>query len=171
MTTRPGTAPRQLPSTVRASLEKGFTADGLDDATMTYILALRPAFDLCRDAMGQLAGLMILAAAGSRDWRDRCLLDLATERLQAASALIRETRPTPAGRHHHHHLSACAALLRTANTRAGAVAGQCNEAGPMLALLRDASQQLQAASAALPGFAVVALEGCCCGTLRPLRPE
>ena len=143
----------------------GAASNGLDDQTLAYVLAIRPAFDLLRDAMGQLAGLMILAAAGSRRWRDRPLLELATERLHEAKDLVGTVQPTPAGHHHHHHLMRCGSILRDASRSAGCATRIPEREGVTrtLHLLQQAARHLQAASAALPGFDIVALQGCCCG--------
>ena len=141
----------------------------LEADTIAYVLASRPAFDACRDALGQMAGLMILAAAGSRDWRERGLLELAGERLESAQESLREASPTAVGRHHQDHLEACVALLRKSYACARSAIDLRDAAPPVLALLRAASPQLPSASAALPGFPVVTLDGCCCGKPHPRR--
>ena len=41
-------------------------SDGLDDRTIRYILETRPHFEDLRHAVGQVAGMLVLAAAGSK---------------------------------------------------------------------------------------------------------
>ncbi len=143
-----------------------------DDATAAYVLAVRPAFDGLRDAAGQLADLMILAAAGGRSWKDGALLGLASDRLDEARARLGAARPTPPGRHHHRHLSAGASLLADARARVGAapVGVDRDEVGEILARLREATLHLRAAGDALPGFDMVAICACCGGGAGGRRP-
>src|SRR5262249_45054482 len=59
----------------------------LDEATAAYVCAVQPAFDLLRQAAGQLAGLLVLNVAGARTAGAHPMLDLAC----AAEAEARDT--------------------------------------------------------------------------------
>ena len=135
---------------------------GLDDKTLAYVLAARPAFDLLRDAAGQLAALLILAAAGGRSAQDNPVFALARSALAEARDLIGTLRPGPYGAHHHRHLVMCAdALAEACDGASRHLHKGHNEKA--LTLLREALKQLHFAAGALPGFEVVALGQACCG--------
>ena len=59
----------------------------LDDATAAYVCAVQPAFDLLRQAAGQLAGLLVLSVACARNAGAHQMLELACE----AEAEARDT--------------------------------------------------------------------------------
>ena len=65
----------------------------LDDATAAYVCAVQPAFDLLRQAAGQLAGLLVLSVACARNAGAHPMLELACE------AEAEGARYDPGGRH------------------------------------------------------------------------
>jgi hypothetical protein len=134
---------------------------GLDEATLSYVLAARPAFELLRQTASQLAALLILAAAGGRSAQDNPVFARACAGQAEARDLIGALRPGRHGAHHYRHLKACAE----------AVGAACQEASlhlhkghgqQALARLREGLQHLHFAAAALPGFEVVAFGQSCC---------
>jgi hypothetical protein len=140
----------------------------LDDATLAYVLAARPAFDLLREASGQLAALLVLAAAGGRSAQDNPVFAMACAAQAEARGMIGALRPKPRSMHHHLHLIACC----------DAVGAACREAAQhlhkghdqrALTLLREGLQQLHFAAGALPGFEVVAFNQSCCAAHRKPR--
>jgi hypothetical protein len=133
----------------------------LDDRTLTYVLAARPAFDLLRDAASQLAALLVLAAAGGRSAQDNPVFALARAAQSEAWDLIGVLRPGQHGAHHHRHLLACAEVLKWAFEEASQTLHKGSEERA-LTLLREALRQLHFAAAALPGFEVVSFSQACC---------
>ena len=128
------------------------------------LLSVRRGFEALGDATRSLAALLILEASGARAPCDHPALRQARDDLAEAQAVIRAGRPTRRALHPHQHLRACADRLdvlvaamserRDADTR------------KTLALLREATDHLNSASRALPGFEIVALsEGCACCAL------
>ncbi len=134
---------------------------GLDDKTLVYVMAARPVFDLLRDAAGQLAALLVLAAAGGRSAQDNPVFALARRAHAEAQDRIGVLRPGQQGAHHHRHLLACAQALGAACDEASRHlhTGRDDKA---LTLLREALRQLHFAAGALPGFEVVAFSQACC---------
>src|SRR5262249_39363584 len=140
--------------------------------------AAQPVFDRLRQAEGQLAGLMVLAAAGSRTAApDHPILASARATFEDGIDRLRRTMPSQRGRHHHHHLSEAAALIGEALARAERALRHPADAkadiGPALEPLKAGHRHLQWATTALPGFEMVAFEqGCCAvhaGLRRPAR--
>jgi hypothetical protein len=146
-----GAGPEELPS-------------GLDDRTLDYVLQARPAFDRISRISGQLSGLLILAATGARSAQGHPMFALIEEAEAGLAEDMATLRPTEAAGHHHRHLR----LAARAVSRAVAVAKRglhvWDEAmmDEMTAALRCANQEMQWATAALPGFAVVDLRHACC---------
>jgi hypothetical protein len=142
---------RQQPESVR---------DAVDDATAAYIVDTRKQFEDLRQASAQLAGLLVLAAAGSKSaGPHHPMLEAAHLLYENAFEAIRSARvPVPARRHHAHLLRAAQALHRAfIEARAGV------EIDPVLRPLRAAYTHLQQAANELPGFDMVAFDQGCCG--------
>ncbi|MCB8883625.1 hypothetical protein ACELLULO517_25475 [Acidisoma cellulosilytica] len=132
----------------------------LDDATLSYVVAAQPAFDLLRQAAGQLAALLVLAAAGGRSAQDNPAFALACAERAKAGDLIGALPTARKGRHHHRHLRACNDALTAACAEAAVNLNRDDQRA--LALLREGLRQLHFAAAALPGFEVVAFGQSCC---------
>jgi hypothetical protein len=145
-------------------------ADGheqIDDETVAYILLAQKCFEDLRQVAAQLAGLLVLSAAGSKGATpDHPMLE-AAERLHASAAeSIRRLRPPPRASAHRDFLSRAAAALECALSSAQthlwhAVRGA--EIEPILNPLQAAYAQLRLASAALPGFEMISFDQACCG--------
>jgi hypothetical protein len=143
--------------------------DDLDDVTIAYVLAARAPFDALRRSSAQLAGLLLLAAIGSREGQDLPMLDLAVAAHAEATEALRGLTPPPRGAHHHRH------LLLAASTLGGALAAaKCRLAsdGDVVARLNnEAIAHLRWASGALPGFEMVAVSQGCCAAHAPAQIE
>jgi hypothetical protein len=138
----------------------------LDDATAAYVCAVQPAFDLLRQAAGQLAGLLVLNVAGARNAGAHPMLDLAC----AAEAEARDvilavsaSLPPHATHYHRHILSASRSLTAAlASAKRNLHRSDDRAVDTILVPLRRAYRELQRAAFALPGFEIVALsQGCC----------
>jgi hypothetical protein len=135
----------------------------IDDRTAAYITTVHPHFEDLRQASAQLAGLLVLAATGSKDASPHHpILDSAKYTCaqavdgvkRAASIVSEQTRP-----HHRHLLDASDSLHRAlASADAWPI-----DVDAVLARLGAAYRHLQAASRALPGFQLVSFEQACCG--------
>lgn len=137
----------------------------LDDATITYVMAARLAFDGLRKAEGQLAGVLVLAAAGGRSAAGHPVLALARDVWREAADQIGTLPRPPRARHHYHHLRRAAACVGRALAAARRLTGR-NPAvvDAILEPLRAAHQELQYAAASLPGFEIVAFQQGCCAS-------
>lgn len=153
-------------------------SEALDDLTVAYVLAARPHFETLRDVASQLAGLLVLAASGSRSAApDHPMLHSAEALFQESRDGIRRTRSTERARPHHRHLTQAAdaleAALSAARDRLGRPLAHA-DLDPILTPLRTGYTHLQHAANALPGFEVVAFDHGCCGShdlpARPARP-
>jgi hypothetical protein len=123
------------------------------------VLATRRPFEDLRQVAAQLAGLLVLAAAGSQSAGPHhpMLTSAAQLHSEAVDALHHASVP-PQARKHHGHLIDAAAALHTA-----LVAAQTGIAiDPVLVPLRAAYDDLQLASTSLPGFPMVTFDLACC---------
>lgn len=148
--------------------------DGLDDATLGYVAAMRAPFDLLRQAAGQIAGVLVLTVSARRGAAGHPMLDLAnTARREAADTLLR-TEPPPRCAHHHRHLLAAMREIGAALAAARRNLRADDDAGTeaILAPLRAGYKDLQWAASALPGFEIVAFsQGCCARHPAPDPPR
>jgi hypothetical protein len=151
-----------LPATAVGVL--GMSIGEIDDATTAYVLAIRPAFNLVREGISQLAGLMVLATVGARNEAAHDILErICHEQAEARDIIRRQAVPNRALHHHRHLAQAGKGLDRSLKAAAMGI----NRADPasgetIMKPLRAAYQHLQWATGALPGFEVVALsQGCC----------
>ena len=139
-------------------------AAGIDDATARYVLHARVSFDLLRQAAGQLAGLLVLAAAGGPSAQDHPMLGLAGGCVAEALDGLRALAPPERGAHHHRHLLRAAGAIGTALGSARERLSRRDDASmdAILVPLRIGYRHLQWAAGALPGFEIVAFgQGCC----------
>jgi hypothetical protein len=149
-------------------------ADAPDDLTVAYILAARPEFERLRDVAAQLAGLMVLAAAGGGTAApDHPMLRSAESLFHESKDGLRQTRATARARLHHAHLTEAADSLQAALTAARDRLGRpLADLDEILTPLRAGYEHLQRAANALPGFQIVAFEHGCCGpSARPALPD
>lgn len=139
----------------------------LDDPTVAYILETRRAFEDLRQVAAQLAGLLVLEAAGAKSGGpEHPMLEAAGRRHAEAVEAIHGVRVTIPARRHHEFLVAAAEAIG----RALEAANHGIEIDPVLKPLRSAYAHLQDASRELPGFEMVSFEqGCCAIPKRPNR--
>ena len=136
----------------------------LDDRTVAYVLATRPAFEDLKQVAAQLAGLLVLVAAGScAAGPEHPILTVAHRILAEVDDVLGAAAPSPAALAHHRLLVRAAASLRRACVRAQErLSPGGDDLDAILALVRDAYAHLGNAARRLPGFQLVALERACC---------
>ena len=122
----------------------------IDDQTTAYILAVQAHFEDLKQVAAQLAGLLVLEAAGAAP--DHPMLMSAGQAYKNAADGLKCIPVTARARVHHKHLLAAAEKLDEA-LRAG---------GDTLRLLEGAYAELRSASRTLPGFQMISLERGCC---------
>ena len=134
----------------------------IDDRTTTYVIAAQPVFEDLRQVAAQIAGLLVLAATGSKDSTpDHPMLLLSRQVFAQADEGVRRATPlvTESTCRHYQGISGAGASLRLALDSAGAWP---LDVEAVLAPLRDAYAHLQQAASALPGFQMVSFEQACC---------
>lgn len=141
-------------------------AQPVDDATAAYIFESRKCFEDLKQVASQIAGLLVLAAAGSKNaLPEHPMLDAATRLFREADDALRRARPTRRAQPHHWHLMNAAGSigqsLNAANRNLRPQSGGL-EIDPILIPLRAGYAELERASQALPGFEMVAYERACC---------
>jgi hypothetical protein len=139
----------------------------IDDRTVAYILESRKTFEDLRQVAAQLAGLLVLAAAGSKSAApDHPMLEAAMRLHRSASDEIKQAQPTSRAHSHHDYLLQASISLTLALSRARAnfVAPPCDDLkiNQILGPLQTAYAQLRLASAELPGFEMISFEQGCC---------
>src|SRR5580658_7388886 len=138
----------------------------IDDATAGYILETRKCFEDLRQVTAQIAGVLVLAAAGGTSGTpDHPMLEAAAELHREALDRLRGVRPTERARGHHLCLTEAAQALSIALSIA--LSGrQRIEIAPVLLPVRAAYAHLERAAGTLPGFEMVAFQqGCCAAAL------
>lgn len=145
----------------------------LDSATLAYVLASRPLFEQLRRAAGQIAGLLVLAAAGGRSAQDHPMLGLAVSARDEALDRVRDLHVPPAAEHHHRHLIRAARAVSAAVDAAERGLHRRDDAAveAVLVPLRAGYQELQWTTGALPGFSMVAFDQACCAIHTTKRPH
>jgi hypothetical protein len=132
----------------------------VDDATAAYIVENQKCFEDLKQVASQLAGLLVLAAAGSKEAvPDHPMIDLARELYREADEAVRRARPTERARQHHEHIARAAASIGIALSETG---GALN-VDRILVPLRAGYTELERAADALPGFEKVSYARACCG--------
>jgi hypothetical protein len=133
--------------------------EAVDDRTAVYVLETRPCFEDLRQVAAQLAGVLVLAAAGSKSVApDHPMIAMAAATLDAAESAIRCASPTPRASEHPRCLEQAADLLRDAL----AITRRRLDPEAVLKPLKAAYASLERASKTLPGFPLVAFEQGCC---------
>jgi hypothetical protein len=135
----------------------------LDDRTAAYIVENQRCFEDLKQVAAQLAGLLVLAAAGSKESApDHPMLGAARELFREADDALRRASPTERARSHHEHLAQAAAFLAIALKQAD---GGPNVDGTLIPL-RAGYAELERAADSLPGFEKVSYARACCGGAR-----
>jgi hypothetical protein len=145
----------------------------LDDRTTAYILKAREPFEGLRRASSQLAGLLVLAALGSRTAQGNPMLETAIAAHAEAADGLRSLTPTGRGAHHHLHLCLAAERLGEAlATARRSLKLDETVSDRIYAGMKQAVEDLRWASRALPGFELVNVsQGCCAMHGGPLKTE
>ncbi len=133
-----------------------------DDRTTAYIAAVHPRFEDLRQVAAQVAGLLVLAATGSKDTsphhpmlESAKLVNVqAIDGVKRARVLVSENT-----RAHYHHLLDAGETLATA---CAAADSWPLDVDAVLVPLRTAYAHLRSASTLLPGFQIVSFEQACC---------
>src|SRR5580704_3316744 len=87
----------------------------VDDRTAAYIVENQRCFEDLKQVAAQLAGLLVLAAAGSKEAApDHPTLLIARELFREADQSLRSARPTERARKHHGHVANAAAMIGAA---------------------------------------------------------
>jgi len=129
----------------------------VDEATAAYIVENQKCFEDLKQVASQLAGLLVLAAVGSKEAvPDHPMIGTARELFHEAEDSLRRARPTERARRHHDHLSRAAELI-------GAALKEPCSGGDILVPLRAGYTELERAADALPGFEKVSYGRACCG--------
>ena len=135
----------------------------VDIATAAYILDVQKCFEDLKQVASQLAGLLVLAASGSKEAvPDHPMLATATELFQEADDALQRARPTERARRHHERLDRAAKRIGVALRLAvGSL-----DVDRILVFLRAGYVELERAADSLPGFEKVSYENACCGLAR-----
>ena len=139
----------------------------LDDSTVAYVMTARRAFEDLRQVAAQLAGLLVLEAAGAKSGGpEHPMLAAAEQRHAEAVVAIHAAQVTIPAQRHHEFLVAAAGAIGSALD----AAKRGIEIDRVLTPLRSAYAHLQGASRELPGFEMVSFEqGCCAVPMRSNR--
>jgi hypothetical protein len=132
----------------------------VDDATALYIVENQNCFEDLKQVAAQLAGLLVLAASGSKEASpDHPTLLSARELFREADQLLRGARPTERAQKHHIHVSKAAVMI-------GAALQEVDRGfnvDRVLIPLRSGYAQLELAADSLPGFEKISYGHACCG--------
>lgn len=132
------------------------TYAGIDDQTVAYILATQTYFEDLKQVAAQLAGLLVLSAAGSRlAASDHPMLNSAEQLYKNAADGLQSVRVTARARRHHES-------LQTALAKLGDALSSAKGTGDPLIFLESAYADLRSAARTLPGFEMISFENCCC---------
>src|SRR5580704_16699064 len=127
----------------------------VDDRTAAYIVENQRCFEDLKQVASQLAGLLVLAAVGSKEAApDHPMLGAARELFHEASDVLRRASPTDRARKHHAHITRAASAIDMAlkETESGLNVER------ILIPLRAGYTELERAAKTLPGFEIVSYE-------------
>jgi hypothetical protein len=143
-----------------AAITCACSSKDVDDRTIAYIVAIQQYFDDLKQVAAQIAGLLVLAAAGGESaMPDHPLLEIAKQLHQRAIEGIHTAQATVRASPHYHHLLRAAMNLGAAlsSARAG-----LRDIDSVLVPLQLAYAELRLAAKTLPGFEMVSFEQGCC---------
>jgi hypothetical protein len=150
----------------RDAVTRDILASSVDDRTIRLLLDVHPAFEGLRTVAGQLAGLLILAAAGASGGRlDGSLLDAARLTYKEIRERVLNLAVEDAIRHVSHHLRQAAEGIEATFTTVEreSRAGLSFDGTQAFALLKGAYRHLESVSKLTPGFRLVDTSNSCCG--------
>jgi hypothetical protein len=131
----------------------------VDEATAAYILETRKSFEDLQQVASQLAGMLVLAAAGSKEAApDHPALISARQIFRSAEDALHLARPTERARRHHELLVKAAKRIGVALK----LAVSALDIDGTIVFLRAGYAELERAADALPGFEKVSYERACC---------
>lgn len=158
--------PDQSSAQTGDDLSRDILASSADDKTIRLLLDVHPAFEGLRTVAGQLAGLLILAAAGASGGRlDGSLLDAARLTYKETRERVLNLAVEDSIRHVSHHLRQAAEGIEATftNVERESRAGLSFDGTQALALLKGAYRHLESVSKLTPGFQLVDTSNSCCG--------
>jgi hypothetical protein len=128
----------------------------LNDELVAYLLDVRPAFDLLRDALSQAAAILLLIAAGSRDAVAHPMLAVIETHAGEAREMLHTLKVPRDAWHGHAH------LLASSNALDDALRAIADE-NRMHHHIQRGLQELRFAASHLPGLDIVSgAESCAC---------
>lgn len=144
-------------------------ADYVDETLLRFVIEVRPAFDLLRDAISQTAAVLVLAASGSAGAAAHPVLAIAKAQACEARERFAALRSINAAQHGRRHFVLAeenlrAALERMAKSHQWLGASRRRiDIDETYALLMASQKNLKFAAVALPGLEVVSMsESCAC---------
>jgi hypothetical protein len=124
----------------------------IDDQTTTYILATQTYFEDLKQVAAQLAGSLVLSAAGSKS---AAPMQPTEELYKHAADGLKSVRVTTRARRHHDSLLSALAKL-------GDALSSAKGSDDALIPLESAYADLRSAAKTLPGFEMISFDHCCC---------
>jgi hypothetical protein len=146
---------------------------GGDKRMLDYLEATRAPFEDLRQVVTQVAALLILAASGNRDWRDHPMIDVTTEAWRRVDDAARAVKVPASAAHVHYHFVKAGRSVAEALEIIVAKRARFDDAAldAALAALKQAQQEMQWSSAAVPGLEVVDFSQGCCAAHRAVKLE
>lgn len=136
----------------------------MDDGSIAYSIGMQMPFECLRNAAAQLAGVLILAATGSRSGSpDHPILAVVIDNHQQAVDGMGAVKVPAGSRHRHLHMTRALTLIADAVVTFKSVATRKHSnTDAALALLSRGWSELRLASMSLPGCEIVDLKHACC---------
>lgn len=143
---------------------RGIMNADIDDGSIAYAIGMQLPFECLRNAAAQLAGVLILAATGSRSGSpDHPIVAVAADNHQQALDGMNALKVPDGSRHRHLHMIRASSLIADAVVTFKSVAARkSSNIDAALALLVRGWSELRLASVSLPGCEIVDLQHACC---------
>ncbi|WP_438390427.1 hypothetical protein [Caballeronia sp. DA-9] len=137
-------------------------APPLSDERIAYLTSVRAGFDLLRDALSQVAAILLLIAAGSRDAIAHPMLAVAEAHAGEAREVLATLNVPRGAQHGHGHLTASLVALDAALRAPRSVRVE-NASDAMYAHVQRGLRELRFAAGNLPGLEIVSgAQACAC---------
>jgi hypothetical protein len=131
----------------------------VDDKTAAYVAQNQRCFEDLKQVAAQLAGMLVLVAAGSKEAvPDHPALLAARELYREASDAVPRAQPTERAMRHYDHLTRAASAIGVALDEAN----RGLNVDRILTPLRAGYSELERAADSLPGFEKVSYARACC---------